>query len=299
MVVILAVLALLALPAPAPAAAPTAHPGNYTVANRTAITEVVIHVAQGSYAGTIGWYADDAANVSAHYVVRSSDGEVTQAVRDQDVAWHAGDWATNVRSIGIAHEGFVDGASWFTDAMYRASAALTRRLCDLYGIPKDRAHITGAMGPLWNWSHYLQLVNGPTAWSSIVDNTTPGRFTASANWGTSTFSAQRFGADYRFAEPVAASDPAWYRFDVPATATYRVEVWYPASPGYNTATPVIVVTPGGNQVVAVDQRTGGGAWRFIGTFPLAAGDTNAVAVSRWTTGTGLVVADAVRLTMVG
>jgi hypothetical protein len=144
---------------------------------------------------------------------------------------------------------------------------------------------------------YLTSDNGCTSsWSSTVDNATAGRFTASANWGTSSYSAQRFGADYRFADPVSASDAAWYMFNLPATASYRVEVWYPALPGYNTAAPYIVVTTSGNQTVYVDQRSGGGSWRTIGTFTLAGGDYNAVAVSRWTAGTGLVIADAVRIT---
>ena len=82
--------------------------------------------------------------------------------------------------------------------------------------------------------------DGPAAgsWSSTVDNTTAGRFTASANWGTSAYSGQRYGADYRFANPVAASDAAWYKFAVPATGNYRVEAWWPATPGYNSAAPV-------------------------------------------------------------
>ncbi|HET6215032.1 MAG TPA: hypothetical protein VFE14_19360 [Micromonosporaceae bacterium] len=48
----------------------------------------------------------------------------------------------------------------------------------------------------------------------------------------------------------------------------------------------------------MDQRNGGGAWHSIGTFALAAGDYNVVAVSRWTSGTGYVIADAVRITRV-
>jgi hypothetical protein len=134
--------------------------------------------------------------------------------------------------------------------------------------------------------------------SVVVDNNASG-FTASASWGTSSFSAQRFGADYRFATPdTTSSDPAWYRASLPRTGSYRVEVWYPADAGYNNATPFTVVTSTGNQSVVVDQRTGGGAWRSIGTFTLAAGDRNVVGVSRWTTGTGYVVADAVRITSV-
>ncbi|ACZ90533.1 N-acetylmuramoyl-L-alanine amidase [Streptosporangium roseum] len=283
---------------------------NYTVSNRptsNAIDRIVIHVTQGSYAGTISWFQNPAAQVSAHYVVRSSDGDVTQMVREKDRAWHARDW--NSRSVGIEHEGYVNDASWFTDAMYRSSAALTRNIADRYGIPKDRAHIVGHVevpgndhtdpGPNWDWTRYMQYVNGTTTtWSTIVDNTTAGRFTASANWGTSTYSGQRYGADYRYAEPVTASDTAWYRAAIPATATYRVEAWYPATSGYNTAAPYIVTTSSGNKTVYVDQRTGGGAWRAIGTFTLNAGDYNVVGVSRWTAGTGLIVADAVRITRV-
>ncbi|MEU7970917.1 N-acetylmuramoyl-L-alanine amidase [Micromonospora sp. NPDC049089] len=138
----------------------------------------------------------------------------------------------------------------------------------------------------------------PPAWSSIVDNTTAGRFSASANWGVSTYSAQRYGADYRYAEPVAASDAAWYKFNVPATANYRVDAWWPATSGYNGAAPYIVATTTGNRTVVVDQRATGGQWRSLGTFTLPAGDANRVAVSRWSSATGLIVADAVRLTRV-
>ncbi|GLW07118.1 hypothetical protein Misp01_22480 [Microtetraspora sp. NBRC 13810] len=289
-----------------------ANSGNYAVSNRESsqpIDRVVIHVTQGSYAGTISWFQNASSNVSSHYVVRSSDGAITQMVRDKDIAWHATSF--NGRSIGIEHEGFVNDASWFTEAMYRSSAALTRYICDKYGIPKDRSHIVGHNqvpgathtdpGPNWNWTKYMQYVtgnSGGTPWSVTVDNTTAGKFTASANWGTSTFSSQRHGADYRFAAPVAASDPAWYRATIPSAGTYRVEVWYPADPGYNSSAPYIVATSGGNRTVYVDQRSGGGAWRSIGTFSLSAGDQNIVSASRWTSGVGYVVADAIRITRV-
>ncbi|WP_117209252.1 family 43 glycosylhydrolase [Allorhizocola rhizosphaerae] len=138
----------------------------------------------------------------------------------------------------------------------------------------------------------------PPGWTSIVDNATADRFTASENWGMSTYSAQRYGADYRFANPVAASDPAWYRFAIPETGTYRVDAWWPAVSGYNDRTPYIIVTATGNQTVNVDQRVNGGMWRTLGTFTLTAGDENKVAVSRWTGGTGYVIADAIRITRV-
>ncbi|MER7506330.1 N-acetylmuramoyl-L-alanine amidase [Nonomuraea pusilla] len=283
---------------------------NYTASSRPssyAIDRVVIHVTQGSYAGTISWFQNPSAQVSAHYVVKSSSGAITQMVREKDIAWHAGNWTYNTRSIGIEHEGYVSDASWFTDAMYRSSAALTKAICDKYGIPKDRSHIIGHNevpgathtdpGSYWNWTTYMNYVTGggTPSWSTTVDNTTAGQFSASSNWGTSSYSSQRYGADYRFANPVAASDPAWYQATIPSAGTYKVEVWYPADAGYNSSAPYIVAASGGNQTVYVDQRSGGGSWRSLGTFSLNAGTFNVVGVSRWTSGTGYVIADAVRI----
>jgi len=42
----------------------------------------------------------------------------------------------------------------------------------------------------------------------------------------------------------------------------------------------------------------GGVWRSLGTFGLAAGDRDLIAVSRWSSSSGYVVADAVRVTRV-
>ncbi|MFC4014989.1 N-acetylmuramoyl-L-alanine amidase [Nonomuraea purpurea] len=150
-----------------------AHSSNYAVSNRPTgdkIDRIVIHVAQGSYAGTISWFQNGprANPTSAHYVVRSSDGAVTQTVREKNRAFHAGNY--NRRSVGIEHEGYVDNATWFTDTMYRSSAALTRNIADRYGIPKDRTHIVGHSqvpgathtdpGSNWNWTKYMQYVTG-------------------------------------------------------------------------------------------------------------------------------------------
>ncbi|WP_328886266.1 peptidoglycan-binding protein [Streptomyces sp. NBC_00316] len=139
---------------------------NFTVGRSAKIDKVIIHVTQGSYAGTISWFQNPTSEVSAHYVIRSSDGQITQTVRDRDTAYHAKN--SNASALGIEHEGFVDDPSWFTDAMYRSSAALTRTLCDTYGIPKDRTHIIGHSeapgsdhtdpGKYWDWNLYMGYV---------------------------------------------------------------------------------------------------------------------------------------------
>ncbi|MSQ03814.1 MAG: N-acetylmuramoyl-L-alanine amidase [Myxococcales bacterium] len=171
---------------------------NYTDGSRASVDRVVIHTTQGSYSGTVSWLQNPASSVSAHYVVRSSDGEITQMVQEEDTAWHAGHWDTNVRSIGIEHEGYVDDpGKWYTDAMVRASAALTRDICDRYGIPKDRAHVIAHSevpgcsspggggsachtdpGAGWDWTYYMSLVTGSGSGSGSLGGTglADGRF---------------------------------------------------------------------------------------------------------------------------
>ncbi|MFB6847248.1 N-acetylmuramoyl-L-alanine amidase [Streptomyces sp. NPDC056373] len=145
--------------------------GNYTPCNRPRAHPpryVIIHVAQTTYSGTLSVFRNPGNKVSAHYVVRSSDGRVAQCVRESDIAWHAGNWRYNTRSIGIEHEGWVDRPGYFTDVMYERSARLTAAICRRHGIPRNRAHIIGHHevpgsdhtdpGRHWDWKRYLRLV---------------------------------------------------------------------------------------------------------------------------------------------
>ncbi|MEU6737360.1 N-acetylmuramoyl-L-alanine amidase [Streptomyces physcomitrii] len=155
-----------------PAESKPASTQNYTVSSRPSsysLDYVVIHVTQETYADTLKIFQNPAKQVSAHYVVRSKDGHVAQCVREKDIAWHAGNWDYNTRSIGIEHEGWVDKPQYFTDAMYIQSAKLTASICDKYGIPKTRTHILAHAevpgtdhtdpGPHWDWQRYISLVN--------------------------------------------------------------------------------------------------------------------------------------------
>lgn len=178
--------------------------GNYDTANRPAdmpIKYIVIHNAEGTYNGTISWFQNPASYVSGHYVIRSNDGAVTEMVRPKDVAWGAGNWYTNMHAINIEHEGYAaDGASWYTDAMYRSSATLVRELAAKYNIPLDRQHIIGHThvpgltasaqagqhwdpGPYWNWDRYMELVQG-TPSSGLPVGTTNSVATIKPNFAT-------------------------------------------------------------------------------------------------------------------
>src|SRR5690348_464438 len=79
--------------------------GNYGVANRTFsdVRWVVIHTTEGTTASTVARFQDPSQVVSAHYIV-SRDGSIIQMVRDQDVAYAAGNIFYNNASINIEHE---------------------------------------------------------------------------------------------------------------------------------------------------------------------------------------------------
>jgi N-acetyl-anhydromuramyl-L-alanine amidase AmpD len=151
-----------------PAGQPASMPINY----------IIIHDTEGSYDSAISTFQNPASYVSANYVIRSSDGAVTEMVPPADVSWGAGDWYVNMHAVNIENEGFAaQGRTWYTEAMYQSDAALVRYLAAEYGIPLDRAHILGHEdvpgptntwtaaqhwdpGPFWNWNHFMALVHG-------------------------------------------------------------------------------------------------------------------------------------------
>ncbi|MGO1068253.1 N-acetylmuramoyl-L-alanine amidase [Lysobacter sp. CA199] len=168
---------------------------------RTSYDSVTIHTVQGSYAGSISWFQNNPNRVSIHYLVRSSDGQITQMVRENRAAHHV--LSHNKTTLGIEHEGYVDNASWYTTAMYNASAGITRHLCAKYSaikcntafqgpatrtvrvLPasvkvKGHQHYSGNdhtdPGVNWDWSRYYKLLNpggGTGVTGTVATNGTP------------------------------------------------------------------------------------------------------------------------------
>lgn len=158
---------------------------NYGSRNGEQVELITIHTIQGSYASAISWFKNPNARVSAHYVVRSFDGQVTQMVCEDDKAYHVR--RDNATTIGIEHEGFIDeGLSWYTPAMYESSARLVKNIADRHGINllktyggpptsgvktltntcylvkghqhfRENNHIDP--GPFWDWDRYYRLIN--------------------------------------------------------------------------------------------------------------------------------------------
>lgn len=168
---------------------------NYSNTSRGAsnIDTIVVHTAQGSYSGTYNWFQNCSAAASTHYVIRSSDGEITQMMWEQDTAWHAGHSDTNRRSVAIELEGYIEyPETWFTDAMIGSLADLIVDISDRQGVPIDRDHIIGHNevpgcadgsgggqnchtdpGPGFDWDKLMALVGGGSGSAGDRSQTAP------------------------------------------------------------------------------------------------------------------------------
>ncbi|WP_107122801.1 N-acetylmuramoyl-L-alanine amidase [Streptomyces caeruleatus] len=155
--------------------------GNHDLGDRPASSDIdyiVVHDTEGAWEGVLTM-VQDPTYVSWQYTLRSTDGHIAQHVKAKDVAWHAGNWYVNAKSIGLEHEGFLAKPdAWYTEAMYRSSARLVTYLAKKHGIPLDRQHILGHdtvpgptastiggmhtdPGPYWDWRHYFELLGRP------------------------------------------------------------------------------------------------------------------------------------------
>jgi hypothetical protein len=109
----------------------------YRSGDRTGVRDVVVSTAPAGYTATIAAAQRASARWSPHYVVRASDGAVTQTVLLRDVAWDAGNPAVDADSVGIAVEANPSPAA------YRSVAGLLRWLTGR-GLTLDRQHVLGA-----------------------------------------------------------------------------------------------------------------------------------------------------------
>jgi N-acetyl-anhydromuramyl-L-alanine amidase AmpD/V8-like Glu-specific endopeptidase len=210
--------------------------GNFRAVSGTrSIDRIVIHITDGgaSINGTISWFKNPAAKVSAHYVI-GQDGEIVQMVAHKDVAWHAG--SANGTSIGIEHVANTKGLNP-TPAQMCASAALVTWLCDQFGITPDRAHILGhaeadgktthqaCPNAVWDWVYYMDMITTRTCY--VPDALVP---------RTQSLGVRGHGHSHGLGEPQEAShdgltdpDAMGIDGDIPdgdSDAVSQAQAWY-------------------------------------------------------------------------
>lgn len=89
---------------------------------------------------------------------------------------------------------------------------------------------------------------------------------------------------------------AVYSADIPTQGDYAVYVSYATLPKSASKVAYTVHSLGGDKVVNVNQKMGGGTWIYLGHFPFAEGPQKIVSLSNYTPGTtGVVTADAVKI----
>lgn len=109
-------------------------PDNYTRGRGGVVVNlVVIHIMEGNMESTFETFNNPLNNVSAHYGI-SYEGSIDQYLHEENTGWHTGStFRDNQRSIGIEHEGYVDGKHW-EPAQLAASAELTASILMRYNL---------------------------------------------------------------------------------------------------------------------------------------------------------------------
>ncbi|NLS38709.1 N-acetylmuramoyl-L-alanine amidase [Fructobacillus tropaeoli] len=107
---------------------------NYTAGRQgNSINKIVIHhMATTDYNSVPGiWNSRQA---SAHYGI-GQDGTIRSYVDEDNTAWHAGDWPTNLTSIGIEHANATGAPNYdIAQATIDASAKLVADIANRYGL---------------------------------------------------------------------------------------------------------------------------------------------------------------------
>jgi N-acetyl-anhydromuramyl-L-alanine amidase AmpD len=292
-----------------------------------ALHMVIIHTCESNYASCWSWLVNPASQVSAHYVVDEDGGEISQLVREPDRAWHIAAlydctlnrrhdcWLDGVQSndftVGVEHAGFASQAA-FPASQLEASATL---VCDITrdrAIPRDWQHIVGHgqlqpadrtdPGANWPWIPYLHRVQALCG-EVVVDDSAqfndPAVATAAvpAAWAAADTTPDYYGGGYRWAptQP-AATDAAVFSFLLTGSGPRTLDARWTSGTNRSPQATYAVITPAGDTLgqVPVDQRTGGGTWRTLGTWSFPAGWSRVALLRSGATGS-VVVADAVRL----
>ncbi|MGH9261879.1 MAG: N-acetylmuramoyl-L-alanine amidase, partial [Acidimicrobiales bacterium] len=277
--------------------------------------------------GCWSWLVNPVSQVSAHYVVSEEGDEVSQLVRERDRGWHIAATyecglnrgqqcslsgvQSNDFTVGIEHAGFASQDS-FPASQLEASAAL---VCDVTRdreIPRDWQHLVahGQLqpqnrtdpGPNWPWVPYLHRVQALCG-ELVVDDAAgfndAGVATATvpAAWAATAATPDYYGGGYRWASTLPdATDGAVFSFRVDTAGERTVDARWTSGTNRSTRAAYVVIDAADDTLatVRVDQTTGGGVWRTLGTWTFPTG-WNRVVLVRRDSAVAVVVADAVRV----
>lgn len=101
------------------------------------VDKIVVHHNAGNLTARQIYNVWQTREASAHYQV-AVDGRVSQHVWDTDTAWHTGDWASNLTSIGVEHADISSSPWMLSEATLDNGAHLVAALCKRYGLGRPQ-----------------------------------------------------------------------------------------------------------------------------------------------------------------
>lgn len=137
------------------------------------VDRVIIHDTEGSYQASLDWLRRPNGNSSTSYMISEDGSQVAQLVKDEDGAWHCGNYGWNMRSIGIEMAGYADQRNGpYSDGLYRTTARLTAKMCKKFGIVPGflvtifgHQHVPDQLppahhdpGPYFDWNKFMSMV---------------------------------------------------------------------------------------------------------------------------------------------
>ncbi|HJQ37008.1 MAG TPA: N-acetylmuramoyl-L-alanine amidase [Thermoanaerobaculia bacterium] len=269
---------------------------NYGSGRNHSIDTWVNHwIGTGTYAGTISWFQTcpgsgpgqrgyiQGTNTlygasSAHFVIKNSNGEITQMVAVANTSYHAGASGfpyNNGRSIGVEHEATsANPAMWKSAAMLNASATMARYFKDQYGFPTTQnaspgiaghndmpGTSTACPGPL-PWSAWMAYFNGSGGGTAPGNDNCSGATTLSSSTSCNYTAGTVLNATASgVAKPTCDgfSNPTmkdvWYKFTAVATSQSIA-----VDPDTSVGDPVVTAysSCGGSQLACQDGAGEGG-----------------------------------------
>jgi len=137
----------------------------------------------------------------------------------------------------------------------------------------------------------LNLASGGPAilrWDNTASN-----FATTGAWTVLTADTDKYGTNSLSATRGSGATATW-NLSVPTTGKYEVTLWWTDGTNRSAATEVRINHATGTQVLSIDQTKRGGLWVPLGSWDFNAG-TGSVVIAAGTSGTGIVVADALRI----
>ena len=224
--------------------------------------------------------------------------------------------AVNVPRL-LAHQSFPNWWPVFKDG---TSAIMPYDFHDPRGDPPYNYYLTYQVpgDPTW---YRIETVNNSAlerfpgcdkpAWHA-ADGTTPdpenpdhaqyfltntnGAFETVGRWLGSSAGGGYLGTGYLYAPAgTGLNQVAWF-FTIPTPGTYTISARWPASARNVASAQYSVTHAQGTTTASVNQKINGGNWNKLGAFVFDAGEYAVVLTDKPGSGTGTVVADAVRIT---